>query len=341
MLVSTVPEKREKEFIRKRYFYASLAVFADLFIFQGLSRILLVIVGLANGSSLSEAYYSGSGILSENEALSTFYSIGFPILGGIVAIVIGFKGLHLDFKKMWGRENYDIKDISGGFAVSLLLQLAASIIISVIYALITGDSSGATSATITQRSAFWVNIILYTYVCILGPIMEEMIFRGIVLESIRPYNEKFAIFFSALIFGLMHGNLAQALNGFLIGLVLGTLYAKSKSLLPSSLVHMAMNTVTTLLTVMMYSDSDIIDKLLSGDIMSLTGMSKAGIALNVLIRIVSLIAGIIVLIVDYGNGYGIRRVKESGKKRAAPLVWTNPLWIIVILCYVIIIVISF
>lgn len=341
MTVSVVPGKREKSYIRKRYFFASLAVFADLFIFQGASRILLIIVGLANGSSISQAYYDGANILSESEALSTFYSIGFPILGGIAAIIIGFKCLKLDFKKMWGRENYNMKDISGGFAVSLLLQLVASVLISIIYIVLTGESTGAISTSITQRSSFWVNFILYFYVCIFGPVMEEMIFRGIVLESLRLYNEKFAIFFSSLIFGLMHGNLAQCINGFLIGLVLGTLYAKSKSLLPSSVVHIAMNTVTTLLTVMMYSDSDIINKLLNGDIMSLTGMSKAGIILNILIRIVALITGIIALIIGAGNGYGIRRPNRAGKKRAAPLVWTNPLWIFVIVCYIVIIVINF
>lgn len=62
---------------------------------------------------------------------------------------------------------------------------------------------------------------MFLYASIAAPIGEELIFRGYVLRALRPYGKRFAIFASALLFGLFHGNLLQGPYAFLVGLVLG------------------------------------------------------------------------------------------------------------------------
>ena len=62
---------------------------------------------------------------------------------------------------------------------------------------------------------------MFLYAGILGPIAEEILFRGLVLRSLRPYGKKFAIVVSAILFGLFHGNLMQVPFAFVVGLVLG------------------------------------------------------------------------------------------------------------------------
>lgn len=64
---------------------------------------------------------------------------------------------------------------------------------------------------------------MFLYAAILAPIGEELLFRGYVLRSLRPFGKRFAILGSALLFGLFHGNLLQAPYAMLIGLVLGWL----------------------------------------------------------------------------------------------------------------------
>ena len=62
---------------------------------------------------------------------------------------------------------------------------------------------------------------MFLYASVVAPISEELIFRGYVLRSLRPYGKRFAIVASALLFGLFHGNLLQTPYAILMGLVLG------------------------------------------------------------------------------------------------------------------------
>lgn len=62
---------------------------------------------------------------------------------------------------------------------------------------------------------------MFLYASILAPIGEEILFRGYVLRSLRPFGKRFAIFGSGLLFGLFHGNLLQTPYAILMGLVLG------------------------------------------------------------------------------------------------------------------------
>ena len=64
---------------------------------------------------------------------------------------------------------------------------------------------------------------MFLYASLLAPVSEELLFRGYVLRSLRPYGKRFAIVGSALLFGLFHGNLLQLLNAFLMGLIMGYL----------------------------------------------------------------------------------------------------------------------
>ncbi len=342
MEITLYPEGEEKKQIRQRYAKTAVIVMISTLIFQAVPRILFIIIGLAEGASLQDSFDAGRVIIASDEVLSTLISIGFPIIADITAILLGAKLLGINFKskKVWSRDGYNLKDITDGAAVTFFCQTAAVVILAVIYLLFTGDSSNAASATITQTSNFAVNVVMYFYICLLGPVMEEMIFRGIVLESIRPYNEKFAVVFSSLIFGLMHGNLPQCINGFLAGLVLGVLYAKTRSLIPSAAVHILMNTVTSVFQVMIYSEPDILDRLMENDLSALTGLPVAGMMINGLLRIVTFFAGIVVIAMTAGKGFGLRRAKPEGKKRAAPLIFTSIPWLAAIAGYIVIIAIN-
>ena len=78
-----------------------------------------------------------------------------------------------------------------------------------------------------------------------APICEELMFRGVILRRFSTVSQRFAIVMSALIFGFMHGNLIQAILGFIVGLVLGYAAVKTDSLILPIAGHIFINTCAT------------------------------------------------------------------------------------------------
>ncbi|HEY0065343.1 MAG TPA: CPBP family intramembrane glutamic endopeptidase [Telluria sp.] len=87
--------------------------------------------------------------------------------------------------------------------------------------------------------------------CLLAPVLEEMLFRGIILRSfLRQYPRWFSIGGSALIFGVAHMNVYQFTAAFILGVFLAWLYQRTKSLLPCILLHAVYNAVLLGITLM-------------------------------------------------------------------------------------------
>lgn len=74
----------------------------------------------------------------------------------------------------------------------------------------------------TQDSVLSGNSVsAFLYGSLLAPVSEEILFRGLLLYSLKPYGKKFSILCSAFLFGVFHGNIIQTPYAFLVGLILG------------------------------------------------------------------------------------------------------------------------
>ena len=87
------------------------------------------------------------------------------------------------------------------------------------------------------------------YACIVGPVMEELFCRGFLLKRARVFGDWTAVVFTAIIFGLMHGNIAQFLYATVIGLILGYVTVKTNSIRSAIGIHIVVNTYNTILGV--------------------------------------------------------------------------------------------
>lgn len=77
---------------------------------------------------------------------------------------------------------------------------------------------------------------------ILGPVFEEIIYRGIILKGLLASNSpKLAIIASSIIFAVSHGKPIQILGALILGLFLGWIYYKTKSLGLTILLHFTAN----------------------------------------------------------------------------------------------------
>ena len=84
--------------------------------------------------------------------------------------------------------------------------------------------------------------------CIFGPLIEEICFRGIVLDGLlktrcRPW---LAILISALLFALLHGLGANFVTALLFGILVGWLYWRTGSIIPGLIIHVTNNSLTAI-----------------------------------------------------------------------------------------------
>lgn len=80
---------------------------------------------------------------------------------------------------------------------------------------------------------------LFTIIC--APIVEEIIFRKLLVDRTVKYGEATAVVLSGLMFGLFHGNLNQFIYTFFLGSFLAFIYVRTRNVLHVILLHMAVN----------------------------------------------------------------------------------------------------
>ena len=96
------------------------------------------------------------------------------------------------------------------------------------------------------KGPVWIVLIS---VSVFAPFFEEWLCRGIILRGLlKKMKPGWAIVISALIFGLIHMNLWQAIPAFIIGVVLGYVYYKTGSLKLTMLMHCVNNTLSVILS---------------------------------------------------------------------------------------------
>lgn len=97
---------------------------------------------------------------------------------------------------------------------------------------------------------------------IVAPIVEELIFRGLVYRRTKKMTGTIAAaILSAALFGVFHGNWIQAPYAFIIGIVAVFVYEKFKSIVAPIMLHMSANILSVLIMTLASSDTPTVDSL--------------------------------------------------------------------------------
>lgn len=84
---------------------------------------------------------------------------------------------------------------------------------------------------------------------IVGPLFEEILFRGLVFGELRKISKvQGAIFLQALLFGIYHMDVIQGTYAFLIGILLGFVYYRSNSIIAPMIIHICINSSSILMS---------------------------------------------------------------------------------------------
>lgn len=84
---------------------------------------------------------------------------------------------------------------------------------------------------------------------ILGPVCEELIFRGLMFQRLCGYVKPvIAVLVSALMFGVYHGNIVQGVYAFVLGTVMALCYLRFQTLWAPIVIHVVANITSVCIT---------------------------------------------------------------------------------------------
>lgn len=127
----------------------------------------------------------------------------------------------------------------------VFLSMTVAMTMSII-AIMTGWSSGnADRAFPTEAGAI---IVYFVGIAVLPPLLEELLFRGLLLSIFLPFGRTVAVLVSAVLFAMMHGSGHGIAYAFAVGIMLAIVAVESCSLLPCILIHAINNCISFLQT---------------------------------------------------------------------------------------------
>ena len=96
-------------------------------------------------------------------------------------------------------------------------------------------------------SASWIFVVIRAV--IVTPVVEELIFRGLVFRRMKEYTSFWpAAIVSSILFGVYHMNLIQGIYAFLFGIIICILYDRYGHLAAAVLVHFGANLLSVILS---------------------------------------------------------------------------------------------
>lgn len=162
----------------------------------------------------------------------------------------------------------------------------------------------STNSTFLTDGVFGDSGLLFICIAVIfAPIVEEMIFRKVLIDRIRKYGNGAAILMSGMMFGLFHGNLSQFFYAAGLGMLFAFIYIRTGKIRHTITLHMMVNFWGSAMPLLMLRNVDfneLVDTLTGGDFSALTAMVSDLIPffIYVILNYTLALAGLIILILN-------------------------------------------
>ena len=173
-------------------------------------------------------------IRTDNSILKTMYFFRIDKLLFCVPIFYYFIKTNKENRYFKVNKKLNISDFITYFALIFYINIFLNLIISFVI--------NIEGQKFTVQRPIHTDII---YAICVAPILEEIVFRGVLMTNLKKYGIKTAIIISSLFFGISHYNIYMVIPAFFIGIVLACV-AYKYSLKYSVLLHVLMNIVANM-----------------------------------------------------------------------------------------------
>ncbi len=238
---SSCPEpewKREKRSIRRAGNGIGLA-------FIG---YVLISIALSFSSYFAITFFTRFMSLSYETAEWTMslitYIISLALPFGIYVLCIKMPvGLAFPFRKAKADLTF------GGVLVGLGVGVVANYITTYLQIILESFGIGLSMPDLGVPTGTPALIIYLVMLTVAPAFIEEIVFRGVIMQSLRRFGDVFALITSSLIFGIFHLNLIQMPFAFILGLAIGFFVMRTGSIWVGVFIHLINNSIAALFTI--------------------------------------------------------------------------------------------
>lgn len=221
----------------------------------------------SGGNKFLEIAKRSISILNRNIMIPTI------IAAIITYLVLVRKNKSISLKKMLKKLNH--KD----YLLLIIIGMATILTGNIFTDLITGNNQQIVETSMSMSRIPLELIGTATFI----PAIEEIVFRGLIYENMKKkFKIQYALFGSAVAFGIFHFDLRQCLNAMVLGIVSVVIYETFGNLKASIIVHSSAN-VTSLILNYICSVNGSVKELIFSDLGQIIIMGASTMTLVLLI----------------------------------------------------------
>ncbi len=243
-----VPAKAERVRIRRYFnmtfltlmfgFVVAMSIYTGLHM---LSTAILRQVDLRKVGELPQNYVMiAEQYMNDSAIINAITLIAF-LCGNLTAFLVGCRLTNVKPKTMFRLRDLHFVRAVMYVLIGLWLQLLSGMLTDWLTPLLKRAGMRIAQPGFELTGSSSRIMLLVVYLCLIAPVTEELLLRGVALKNLSRVSQRFGIFMSAFLFAVMHGNLSQFLFTFPLGILLGYITVRHNSLTPAIITHMAVN----------------------------------------------------------------------------------------------------
>lgn len=233
-------------------------------------------------------YLSPIGVIYEKDpAMQSVVAIFLSVLGLLLPFAAGgyFINKGKSIPMVDFRKPVSIPLMLSATALGFFVCLTGNYVTSIFVDLMSEIGITLSAPEFSPPSDFGGRLIYTLSIAVVPALVEEFAVRGVILQPLRKYGDRFAILASALVFAVMHGNLIQAPFALIAGIGIGYAVCITNSIWTGILIHFCNN---------LYS---VIIEFLVADITDMAKLDSIYISLTVVLYAVSIIGSVAFVII--------------------------------------------
>ncbi|MCM1054507.1 MAG: CPBP family intramembrane metalloprotease [Bacteroides sp.] len=246
---------------------------------------------------------------------------------------------------------YSLKNMAGGFHVPKNSKKAfanfpaiygagmtVNLITMGVILLVTGggDINDSINSLGIAPPSILSSLTLFVMLVVIAPLFEEFVFRGAVMNLLKPYGSGIAVFVSAFCFGVFHGNFQQFFYAFALGILLGYISYATDSMFCNTVLHAMFNSISGI--IMIFASTDAVRRKSMDQNAELSDGAQLVLTFYAVFMIIVLLTAIIGFIAMIKKLGKIKRYKlpkrwgeVSNGRKMAILIFTLPVLLFILL----------